>query len=69
MKIEATIDRIEEGKAVLMDGEEKQAVLPASWIPGAHEGMAVNLSIDADPAREQKQREEAEELLKRIKNQ
>ena len=69
MKIEATIDRIEEGKAVLMDEDEKEAVLPASWIPGAHEGMAVNLSIEADPVREQKQREEAEELLKKIRNQ
>lgn len=68
MKIEATIDRIEEGKAVLMDEEEKEAILPASWIPGAHEGMAVNLSIEADPAREEKQRKEAEELLKEIRN-
>lgn len=63
MEIKAFLDRIEGDKAVLQDGEEREAVLPAAWIPGAHEGQAVTLRIEDDPARETAARDEAEALL------
>ena len=66
MKIETFLDRIEEGKAVLMDEEECEAIIPASWIPDAHEGEAVTLLIEDDPERERAAREEAAALLKEI---
>ena len=31
MKIETFLDRIEEDKAVLIDEEEREAIIPVSW--------------------------------------
>lgn len=66
MEIEVFIDRIEGGKAVLMDDEEREAVLPISWIPDAHEGEALMLTVTAAPEREADARAEAEALLKEL---
>lgn len=66
MEIELFLDRIEGGKAVLLDDEEREAVLPVSWIPHAHEGQAVTLTIEDAPEREAEARTEAEALLKEL---
>lgn len=64
MEIKTFLDRIEDDKAVLQDEEEREAVVPAAWIPGAHEGQAVTLHIEDDPEREAAALREAEALLK-----
>lgn len=64
MTIETFLDRIEGDKAVLFDEDEREAVIPAAWIPGAHEGQAVTLAITDDPDREAAARAEAEALLR-----
>jgi hypothetical protein len=66
MDIETFLDRIEEDKAVLMDEEENEVIVPVSWIPNAHEGEAVTLHIEEDAAREKAAREEAKALLKEL---
>lgn len=63
MEIQTFLDRIEGDKAVLLDEEERQAIVPAAWIPGAHEGQAVTLRIEDDPDREAEALAEAEALL------
>lgn len=63
MEIQTFLDRIEGDKAVLLDEEERQAIVPAAWIPGAHEGQAVTLHIEDDPDREAEALAEAEALL------
>lgn len=63
MEIQTFLDRIEGDKAVLLDEEERQAIVPAAWIPGAHEGQAVTLRIEDDPDREAAALAEAEALL------
>lgn len=63
MEIQTFLDRIEGDKAVLLDEEERQAIVPAAWIPGAHEGQAVTLRIEDDPDREAAALAEAEVLL------
>lgn len=63
MEIQTFLDRIEGDKAVLLDEEERQAIVPAAWIPGAHEGQAVILRIEDDPDREAEALAEAEALL------
>lgn len=68
MEIRTFLDRIEGDQAVLIDEEERQAVIPAIWIPKAREGMALTLSVREDPEREAAARREAEELLERLKN-
>lgn len=67
IKIKGTIDRIEENKAVVLDENENEAVIPAIWIPEAHEGMAVNMIFESDPAREKEEWSKAEEMLKHLK--
>ena len=66
MEIKTFLDRIEGDKAVLQDEEEREAILPAAWIPRVHEGQAVTLTIEDDPTREEAAREEAENLLKEL---
>lgn len=67
MEIRTFLDRIEGDKAVLLDEDEKEAVIPAAWIPGAHEGQAVTLRIEDDPEREEAALAEAEALLDDLK--
>ncbi len=67
MEIRTFLDRIEGDKAVLLDEDEKEAVIPAAWIPGAHEGQAVTLRIEDDPEREEAALAEAEALLADLK--
>ncbi len=67
MEIRTFLDRIEGDKAVLLDEDEKEAVVPAAWIPGAHEGQAVTLRIEDDPEREEAALAEAEALLADLK--
>lgn len=67
MEIRTFLDRIEGDKAVLLDEDEKEAVVPAAWIPGAHEGQAVTLRIEDDPEREEAALAEAEALLDDLK--
>lgn len=68
MKIETFLDRIEGDKAVLMDDEEREAIIPAEWIPDAHEGEAVTLTIESDPEREKAALAEAEALLAELQS-
>ena len=63
MEIETFVDRIEGNKVVLMDEEDREAILPREWIPDPHEGAAVTLVITEDPKREAAAREEAAKLL------
>lgn len=67
MEIRTFLDRIEGDKAVLLDEDEKEAVIPAAWIPGAHEGQAVTLRIEDDPEREEAALAEAKALLADLK--
>ena len=66
MKVEAIVDRIEGKKAVLITEEEDEIHLPAAWFPTIHEGMAIDMTFEENPAREEEARKEAEELLARI---
>ena len=68
MIIRTFLDRLEGDKAVLYDEAERQAVIPAAWIPEPHEGMAVDLHITENPVREAAARKEAEALLRDIQN-
>lgn len=68
MEIKAFLDRIEGDKAILLDEEEQQAIVPAAWIPGAHEGQAVTLRLEDDPEREEAALAEAEALLRELQN-
>ena len=62
----AVIDRFEEGKAVLLVGEEeKKAIFPADELPeGLAEGDYIRLEIALDEARTKEAREEAAALLR-----
>ena len=63
--IEAYIDRIEEGKAVLYLGDDmEKMVLPEHFLAGdVSEGDYVNITIALDAERTEKARQEALELL------
>lgn len=67
MKKEAIVDRIEGKKAVLVTDDEETVILPASWLPDVHEGMAVDMDFTENPEREKASMEEAEDLLAGIK--
>lgn len=64
----AVIDSIEDGKAVLLVGEEeKKAVFPADELPTElNEGDYVDIAITYDGERTQAARDEAEALLKEL---
>lgn len=64
MEIKTFLDRIEGDKAVLQDEEEREAIVPAAWIPNAHEGQAVTIHMEDDPEREAAALAEAEALLR-----
>ncbi len=66
MEIKTFLDRIEGNKAVLQDEEEREAIVPAAWIPHAHEGQAVTIHLEDDPKREEAALAEAEALLKEL---
>lgn len=67
MKKEAIVDRIEGKKAVLITDDEETVILPVSWLPDIHEGMAVDMDFRENPEREKASMEEAEDLLAEIK--
>ncbi len=69
MKIKTFLDRIEGNKAVLQDEEEREAIVPAAWIPNAHEGQAVTIHMEDDPKREAEALAEAEALLRDLQKQ
>lgn len=66
MEIKTFLDRIEGNKAVLQDEDEREAIVPAAWIPNAHEGQAVTIRLEDDPKREEAALSEAEALLKEL---
>lgn len=68
MEIKTYIDRLEGSTAVLQDEDEREARLPAAWIPGCHEGQAVTLHIADDPNRERAALAEAEALLEELRS-
>ena len=63
-----TIDRFENGSAVLI-GEHTEIVVPKKLIPkSAHEGDIVHLTISSDEAETLKREKSAKELLNEILN-
>jgi hypothetical protein len=66
----ATIDRIENGTAVLIlhSGSHKPVVFPSALLPdGCREGDIVTLALERDPLGTRKERDEIEEQVERIK--
>ncbi|MCI6869729.1 MAG: DUF3006 domain-containing protein [Selenomonadales bacterium] len=63
--IEAYIDRIEDGRAILYLGDNmEKMVLPEHFLAGeAREGDYVNISISLDAEKTESARQEALELL------
>lgn len=68
MKVRAVLDRFEDGKAVLLIGDDEAAAAwPRACLPaGAREGdvLWLDISVDADATRVAK--EEAEALLRQL---
>ena len=66
----AVIDRFEGDKAVLLVGEEeKKVVFPADELPaGPSEGDYIRWEISFDEERTKMAREEAEDLLRSLKD-
>lgn len=61
-----TLDRFEEGKAVLI-GEHAEVVLAKKLVPKAcHEGDIVHLTLSSDEAETNKREQRAKELLNEI---
>ena len=67
MKKEATVDRIEGEKAVLLTEEEETVILPAQWFPHIHEGMVIDMDFEENQEKEKESMNEAEDLLAEIK--
>jgi hypothetical protein len=70
--MKATIDRIEEGIAVLISAEEVPArmTVPASLLPaGAKEGDAVTIGIDRDEGATLAAKDRVSSLIEKLKNQ
>lgn len=68
MEIRTFLDRLEGDRAVLLDEDEREAVVPAAWISGAHEGQAVTIRLEDDPEREQAALDEAASLLRELQS-
>lgn len=68
MEIRTFLDRLEGDRAVLLDEDEQEAVVPAAWIPRAHEGQAVTIRLEDDPEREQDALDEAASLLRELQS-
>jgi hypothetical protein len=69
--MKATIDRIEEGIAVLISAEEVPArmTVPASLLPaGAKEGDAVTIGIDRDDYATEAAKDRVSSLIETLKN-
>jgi hypothetical protein len=69
--MKATIDRIEEGIAVLISAEEVPArmTVPASLLPaGAKEGDAVIIGIDRDDNATEAAKDRVSSLIAKLKN-
>jgi hypothetical protein len=68
--VRATIDRIENGIAVLIlhSGSQKPLVLPSALLPdGCREGDIVMLTLERDPVGTQKEQDGIEEQVERLK--
>ncbi|MGE5588079.1 MAG: DUF3006 domain-containing protein [Clostridia bacterium] len=69
MEIRVTVDRIEEGKAVLLvSGQEVEAILwPVQALPeGVREGTALRIFIHPDEEATQAAKARVENLLKKL---
>lgn len=69
MEIRVTVDRIEEGKAVLLVREsETDAILwPVQALPeGVREGMILKIRVEPDEEATQAAKERVENLLKKL---
>jgi hypothetical protein len=69
--MKATIDRIEEGIAVLISSEDEPAriTIPVSLLPhGAKEGDSVTLSIDRDEGATAASKDRVSSLIEKLKN-
>jgi Protein of unknown function (DUF3006) len=67
--VRATIDRIENGIAVLIlhNGSHKPVVFPSALLPdGCREGDIVTLTFERDPVGTRKERDGIEEQVERI---
>lgn len=69
--VQATIDRIDEGVAVLItrNGEPARLTLPARLLPpGSREGDIVSIAITADGAATEAARERVRQKTKRLRD-
>lgn len=68
MRIKAVVDRLEEGKAVLLLGEEEvQIVWPCNFLPAdVREGDIFDVAVTFDPQATQEARAAGEALLKEV---
>jgi hypothetical protein len=68
--VRATIDRIENGIAVLIlhSGSQKPVAIPSILLPdGCREGDIVTLTLERDPAGTQQERDVIGEQVERLK--
>ena len=69
--MKATIDRIEEGIAVLISAEEEpvRITIPVSLLPpGAKEGDTVTIGIDRDEGATAASKDRVSSLIEKLKN-
>ena len=67
--VRATIDRIEDGIAVLIlhGGSHKPVAIPSVLLPdGCREGDIVTITLERDPLETQMERDEIEKQIRRI---
>ena len=70
MIIKFTVDRFEEGKAVLIGSDGASLTWPKNLLPeNAHEGSALNFNIMEEKEREQKDKQTAKDIINEIINQ
>jgi hypothetical protein len=70
MMVRATIDRIENGIAVLIlhNGSQKPVLLPSALLPdGCREGDIITLTLERDPVGTQKEQDEIAGKIERLK--
>lgn len=66
-RTEVFLDRIEEGTAIVVFGEDDARELPASVLPkGAREGDRLTLSLEIDEEATRRERDEVAALRKRL---
>lgn len=67
MNIELTIDRIENGQAVLKTKDEQTIYWPKDKLPtNSAEGMVLNFTLVSDEMREQEGKQKAKDILNEI---